>query len=323
MLLFIVSLPFYTRKKEKVTANYKIICIFAEKFCLMRYRIAIIIAAILLSSVTYAQRKRAFLVGISHYDTALTSYQWNNISGVEDANLLIPILKKQGFLLTLLLDEQATYKNINKQLTSFTNKTKKGDIVYLHFSTHGQPVEDIDGDEEDGWDESIVPIDAYKLYKKGVYEGEKHLLDDQLNKYVKRLREKIGAKGFLYVVIDACHAGTSSRTNDDNVRGTKVGFSYSNKVFKPTRIKKSHYVIEPSATMCNVMYLEACRPDQINTEIRIGNKRFGPLSYNIAQALSAYTLTTDANVFLKHIQNSLMQNGRWPNNQNLVTETSF
>jgi hypothetical protein len=289
----------------------------------MRLRLLILCLLCLFFVAVNAQRKRAFLVGISHYDTSLTSYQWNNINGVEDVNLLLPILKKQGFSLMTILDEQATYKNIIHQLTQFTNKTKKGDIVYLHFSTHGQPVEDIDGDEEDGWDESIVPIDAYKLYKKGVYEGEKHLLDDQLNKYVKRLREKIGAKGFLYVVIDACHAGTSSRTNDDNVRGTKVGFSYSNKVFKPTRIKKSHYVIEPSATMCNVMYLEACRPDQINTEIRIGNKRFGPLSYNIAQALSAYTLTTDANVFLKHIHNSLMQNGRWPNNQNLVTETSF
>ena len=289
----------------------------------MRLRLLILCLLCLFFVAVNAQHKRAFLVGISHYDTALTTYQWNNINGVEDVNLLSPILKKQGFSLTTILDEQATYKNIIHQLTQFTKKTKKGDVVYLHFSTHGQPVEDIDGDEEDGWDESIVPIDAYKLYKKGVYEGEKHLLDDQLNKYVKRLREKIGAKGFLYVVIDACHAGTSSRTNDDNVRGTKVGFSYSNKVFKPTRIKKSHYVIEPSATMCNVMYLEACKPDQINTEIRIGNKRFGPLSYNIAQALSACTLTTDAHVFLKYIQNSLMQNGRWPNNQNLVTETSF
>ena len=42
-----------------------------------------------------AQRKRAFLVGISHYDTALTGYQWNNINGVEDVNLLSPIFKKQ------------------------------------------------------------------------------------------------------------------------------------------------------------------------------------------------------------------------------------
>ena len=62
----------------------------------MRFRLYAIFAAILLSSFVYAQRKRAFLVGISHYDTALTGYQWNNINGVEDVNLLTPILKKQG-----------------------------------------------------------------------------------------------------------------------------------------------------------------------------------------------------------------------------------
>lgn len=289
----------------------------------MKWRFYAIVIAILLSSVANAQRKRAFLVGISHYDTALTSYQWNNINGMEDVNLLSSPLKKQGFVLTTLLDEQATFANITHQLSLFVDKTKKGDIVYLHFSTHGQPVEDLNGDEEDGWDEAIVPIDAYKIYKKGTYEGKKHLIDDQLNQYVTKLREKIGNTGFLYVVIDACHAGTSSRGNDDVVRGTNVGFTYNNKVFRPTTIKKSHYKIDASAKQANVMFMEACRPDQINMEIKIGGKRYGPLSYNIAQTLSVYRLTTDAKEFLKHVKESIMKEGHWPNNQNLVTETSY
>ena len=122
--------------------------------------ILIISLLCLVSVVAFARRKRAFLVGISHYDTALTGYQWNNINGVEDVKLLSPILKGQGFLITPVLDDKATYRNITTQLTFFINKTKKGDIVYLHFSAHGQPVEDIDGDEEDGWDAAIVHIDA-------------------------------------------------------------------------------------------------------------------------------------------------------------------
>ena len=270
-----------------------------------------------------AQRKRAFMVGISHYDTALTGYQWNNINGVEDINLLSPILKKQGFYLTTLLDEQATYQNITNQLSTFTNQTKKGDIVYLHFSAHGQPVEDLNGDEEDGWDEAIVPIDAYKNFKKGVYEGKKHLLDDQLNTYIKKLRTKIGTTGFLYVVIDACHAGTSSRANDETIRGTKVGFSYNNKVFKPSTQKKSHYKVEATPKMSHVMDLEACRPDQVNMEIKVDGKRYGPLSYNIAQALQAKSLSANGNEFLNQVKASIMKGGKWPNNQNLVTETSF
>lgn len=289
----------------------------------MRFRLYLTIVAMLLSSAVYAQRKRAFLVGISHYDTALTGYQWNNINGVEDVNLLNPVLKKQGFTTTTLLDEQATFNNIISQITQFTYKTKKGDIVYLHFSTHGQPVEDLSGDEEDGWDESIVPIDAYKIYKRDVYEGKKHLTDDMLNKYVRKLREKIGATGFLYVVIDACHAGTSSRANDETIRGTHVGFTYNNRVFKPSTSKKSHYRIEASAKQSNVLFLEACRPDQVNTEIKVDGKRYGPLSYNIAQTLSSFTITNNANDLVERIKRSLLTTGRWPNNQNLVTESSY
>ena len=289
----------------------------------MKLKLSILCLVCLIISVANAQRKRAFLVGISHYDTALTGYQWNDINGAEDINLLSPILTKQGFILTALLDSQATYDNITTQLTQFIRKTKKGDIVYLHFSTHGQPVEDLNGDEEDGWDEAIVPIDAYKMYRKGIYEGKKHLLDDQLNGYVKQLRGKIGKAGFLYVVIDACHAGTSSRANDDTVRGTKVGFTYNNKVFKPSMQKNSHYKIEANPQLSNVLFVEACRPDQVNTEINVAGKRYGPLSYNIAQALASTPFSANVNEFLKSLKSSIMNGGHWPNNQNFVTESSF
>ena len=280
-------------------------------------------ALFLLSAVANAQQKRAFLVGISNYDTALTGYQWNNINGVEDIKLLTPVLERQGFTITSLLDERATFANITQQMAQFVDKTEKGDIVYLHFSAHGQPVEDRDGDEEDGWDEAIVPVDAYKLYRKGTYEGEKHLVDDLLNQYVEKLRSKIGPEGFLYVVIDACHAGTSSRGNDDVTRGTQVGLSYNNKVFSPSIAKRSHYRVNATKGQSNVLFLEACRPDEVNTEIKVEGKHYGPLSFHIAHVLSGYTLATDANGFLQQVKSLIMDSGRWPNNQNLVTETSY
>jgi len=290
---------------------------------MVKERIVVLVMSVLLVLPVFSQRKRAFMVGISNYDTALTGYQWNNINGVEDVNLISPILKKQGFYLLTLLDEQATFDNITRQLSAFVSKTKKGDVVYLHFSTHGQPVEDQNGDEKDGWDEAIVPIDAYKIYKKGTYEGKKHLLDDQLNKYVVKLREKIGPSGMLYVVIDACHAGTSSRANDETVRGTKVGFTANNKVFKPSITKKSHYKIEASTKWANVLFIEACRPDQVNREVKVGSKSYGPLSYNIAQALSVKPISLNAKDFIEAIKASILKGGKWPNNQNMVIESSF
>lgn len=289
----------------------------------MRYRLLIIGVIMFISSFTFAQRKRAFLVGISHYDTYLTGYQWNDINGVNDVKLLSPILTSQGFEIVKLLDEEATFDAITKQLSLFIKKSKVGDIVYLHFSTHGQPVEDSDGDETDGWDEAIVPIDAYKQYRKGLYEGECHLLDDQLNTYIKQLRSRLGAKGHLYVTIDACHAGTSSRGNDDIIRGTRVGFTSGDRVFKPNKDKRSHYRLQHSDKLADVVFMEACRADQVNTEIKIDEKRYGALSYHLAKAIQKEPLSKSPSDVLNVLQAEILQQGRWPNNQNLVIESSF
>ena len=81
-------------------------------------------------------------------------------------------------------------------------------------------------------------------YRKGIYEGEKHILDDELNAFFNKIREKIGQKGMLLVVIDACHSGTMSREENDAplddespVRGTYIGFS-EDKIFRPIREQK-------------------------------------------------------------------------------------
>ncbi len=289
----------------------------------MRFKYLIASLMLCFSLSAFSQQKRAFLVGISHYDTALTGYQWNNINGVNDVELLSPILLKQGFQIVELLDEEATHEAITKQLSLFVKKSKVGDIVYLHFSTHGQPVEDLDGDETDGWDEAIVPIDAYKQYRKGLYEGECHLLDDQLNTYIKQLRSKLGAKGFLYVTIDACHAGTSSRGNDDIIRGTRVGFTSGDKVFKPNKDKRSHYRLQHSDKLSDVVFIEACRADQVNTEIKIEGKRYGALSYHLAKTIQKESFSKHPSNFLNVLQAEILQQGRWPNNQNLVIESSL
>ena len=147
-------------------------------------------------------KKRAFLVGISKY-RAKGRTAWGNIHGKEDVD-------KKGFAVTTLVNEQATYQGITNSLKRLITETKKGDIVFIHFSCHGQPVEDgllkgYSKDEKDGYDEAIVPIDAGKEYSPNGYKGEKHLIDDELNGYIKSLRTKIGPKGMLYVTIDACH----------------------------------------------------------------------------------------------------------------------
>lgn len=287
-------------------------------------KLFVIIGCITLATIGHAQHKRAFMVGISRYDTELTGYEWNDIHGKEDVLLLSPILRKQGFVVTSILDDKATHKNIMQSLDKFISSTKKGDVVYLHFSCHGQPFEDKNGDEADGWDESLVPIDAYKKFKKGEYEGEKHIIDDQLNALTDKIRKKIGKKGLLYVAIDACHAGTSSRGSDEIVRGTMTAFSSDKtKIYNPPAEKKTNYKIETNDQMSNVVFLEACRADQVNKEIKVDGKPYGALSYNIALTLQRCSLSVTPQQFITSLKESMKIAGRWPNNQNMVIETSF
>ena len=53
-------------------------------------------------------------------------------------------------------------------------------------------------------------------YKKDLYEDDKHIIDDQLNKWLTQLRSKVGKNGKITVVTDACHSGDGTRGNEEN-----------------------------------------------------------------------------------------------------------
>jgi len=271
-----------------------------------------------------AQRKRAFMVGISKYHT--NGYKvWNNIHGAEDVALLKPELEKKGFKVQTLINEQATYQGILNALNSFIASSKKDDVIYLHFSCHGQPVEDgLNGlakDEKDGWDEAIVPIDAGKEYNS-TYKGEKHLTDDELNGYISKIRKKIGPKGMLFIAMDACHAGTMSKGGLETVRGTNEGLTKNGVKYNPPKETIRHFLVTKSADMSPALFLEACQSRERNTEIRIKGKEYGALSYNICQALHGMSFfdKTTKDMFKAKVDSSTKEKGRWPRTQTLVME---
>lgn len=268
------------------------------------------------------QKRYALLVGISNYHAVYKNSEWNNIHGVNDVNLVSPILAKQGFKVQKLTDNAATKANIVKRLKALIRRTSKGDIVYIHFSTHGQPFEDLDGDEADGWDESIVPVDAPIEYVKGRYEGQNHLIDDELNKYTEQIRSKLGTMGHLYVVIDACHAGRASRNLDEIeiTRGTKRGFTPNGKNYKAKKETATHYKLASSPAKSRVTYLEACGNTQVNMEVKRNGTYYGPMSFYIAKALS-YSQIDEGNRWVYKVQ-QLMRQDIDIQNQDMVIETT-
>ncbi len=233
-------------------------------------------------------------------------------------------MKKQGFTIQKLCNKEATANNIRKSITSFSTKCKSGDIVYLHFSCHGQPFEDYDGDENDGWDEALVPFDALKEYHQGNYTGENHITDDELNSYLKTIRNRVGPNGIVYVVIDACHAGSSYRGEEDEdsvvIRGTDKGFSKTNKQYAPRIDKRGKIKVEKFANMANVCILEACRSYQVNSEIRVDGKYYGSLSYYVNKVLQSAKLDKSASWMENVVQ--LMNKDVRLVRQNAVMETS-
>ena len=272
------------------------------------------------TQLVLAQNKRALLVGISDYQYINKYGGWNNIHGKNDVDLLYPTLKRNGFVVSCISDKGATKAGISKALSVLASQCKVGDIVYLHFSTHGQPFEDDNGDEDDGWDESIVPVDAPIEYTKGKYEGENHLIDDELHKFCTRIRKAIGTKGMLYVVIDACHAGKASMGIEEEViRGTKAGFTRSGKYYRPQKLERGNFYQIPSSTsLGNVMFIEACRSYQVNKEIVEKGKYYGALSYYINQVLSNQQLTNDSK-WVDKVRVMMSKDHRLTN-QNMVIE---
>lgn len=270
---------------------------------------------------TIEAKNRALLIGISQYSS---KYNWNAISGTNDIDLIKAGLK--GFTIKELRNEKATYSNIIKEFENLIQQSKPADIVYIHFSGHGQPVEDYDGDETDGWDEAFVPYDAGDKYVAGVYEGEKHLVDDTLNGLLERLRVKLGPKGFLYVVIDACHAGEQFRGEEEDdeapVRGSIIGISKNDKHFVAKLNNVKHYPITPEKAKSNIVMMEACRSYQVNREIKRDEKFYGPLSYSVYLVLKDTSMQSDSKWFL-NVEKTFNQQKPATSSQRMVIESTM
>ena len=284
--------------------------------------IILLLAVVSMCSAT----KRALLIGISDYPDYknMDGASWGNIHGANDVLMIGNTLKLRGFSVTSLVNSNATATNIRKALRKLLSEVKAGDVVYLHFSCHGQPFEDMNGDEEDGWDEAIVPYDAMMTYKRGVYDGANHIIDDELHTYFDNLRKTVGTSGFVCVVIDACHAGNSymgdEEEEDENFcRGTKKGFSPNAKDFHPRINAKGHFIIPKKQGFADIIIMEACRSYQSNYEIKKENTYYGPLSYYTNKVLSAQPLNRGLG-WVKNVEKYMADN---LTRQNMVYETSL
>jgi hypothetical protein len=92
--------------------------------------------------------------------------------------------------------KKPTKQNILAEFTYLLQNAVAGDLLVFTFSGHGSNVSDRSGDEVDGRDEMIIPLD---------YNGVIYVLDDEMRKLIDQYL-KPGVK--LLMFFDSCHSGT-------------------------------------------------------------------------------------------------------------------
>lgn len=281
----------------------------------MRIRLIIYLLLLFSLSVT-AKTKRALVIGLGEQQDKA----WNKINGDKDVPFVQTMLKNAGFKsVTTLVNQQATKVGIVGAFKRMTASCKQGDVVYIHYSGHGQQMTDVHNDEKDRLDECWIPYDACRK-ASATYHGEKHLTDDELNVYLNAIRNKIGPKGKLLVVIDACHSGDGTRGEDDdvvrgvedtlvvdslNARGLYETFEAIKSFFMGDNDKEKALNVKAKPLVERWITISACRSDQVNIEMK--SPTVGKLTYALWQELKKGDKVSN-NEFMKRIRKFVNRN---------------
>lgn len=223
-------------------------------------------------------KRKALLIGISSYKDK----SWGKINSGNDIALLKSTLTSDlGFEVVVCTEGKATHQGIINAFEALIKKCQPGDTVIVHFSGHGQQMVDVVGDETDGRTEAFIAYDAEKTCSDDPdgYRGQCHFKDDEMHKYITKLRKQLGKDGYLLVSLDACHSGGGSRAASGSsgrvVRGTNEIFGYG--ILEPA--KKIGRTVAGTIGNANYVAISACQPSEKNYEVFRNGKNYGSLSF--------------------------------------------
>ena len=134
-------------------------------------------------------------IGLNHVDPNCYNGFDGQLDGcINDANDMKAIADSQGFQSSLMIDSQATASAVINAIGQASQSLTSGDILLLTYSGHGGTFADVNGDEDDGQDETWVLWD-------------RQVLDDELY----ALWSQFAAGVRIFVLSDSCHSGTVVR----------------------------------------------------------------------------------------------------------------
>lgn len=204
--------------------------------------------------------KKALIVGINYNGS---SAQLNGC--INDADNMLQELKKQGYSeehIRLLTDDtfdKPTRSNILKGLLTLI--LSGASRLFFHYSGHGASVYDRNGDEEDGRDETLVPID---------YEENGLILDDEIRGILCCLREDQK----LTCVMDCCHSGT----------GMDLTYNLFERYGGRYLTMKADSKHLPTRGQC--IMISGCQDSQTSADAFIGNEYKGAMTHSFLKSIN-------------------------------------
>lgn len=147
-------------------------------------------------------RRKALLIGINYFN------QRGQLRGcINDVrNMSAYLVENFGYKredMVILTDDQQnpmsqpTKQNILRAMHWLVKDARPNDSLFFHYSGHGGQTKDLDGDEEDGYDEVIYPVD---------FRQTGHITDDEMHRIMVR---PLLAGVRLTAIFDSCHSGTA------------------------------------------------------------------------------------------------------------------
>lgn len=89
-----------------------------------------------------------------------------------------------------------TYENIIAAFRKLVAETEGGDCAFFHYSGHGGRLKDDNDEEEDGYDETLIPVD---------YQSAGQIRDDTV---FAELVGRMPEGSTLTCLMDCCHSGS-------------------------------------------------------------------------------------------------------------------
>ena len=182
---------------------------------------ALVLGVLAFSDRTANAEDRALLIGIGHYaDPALAGAASD--AAARDLEAVSKLLtSKLGFspgAIRVLRDDAATGAAILDNIGTWLLGAGPGEQIYFYFSGLGYFQKDVDGDEKDGLDETLIPHDAQLRQAGPSADISGMITDDQISAALAKFSDRR-----ITVVLDTSHSGVVSRgkRGSGSVNGTR------------------------------------------------------------------------------------------------------